>query len=141
MPKTATSVYLHSIDNPQTPVRQSVDGVLLPLLASYGIAIRLNKKWGQALNVSQGIELTKTMDVCLSENKVLGIWETLLYATQNRDDTEEVDVIEYHCIHICSLPRIPRSVYKTESSLSIYVEAPTTYLYKKISSWKQSQVI
>ena len=105
-------MYLHAIDNPQTPVRESVDGVLLPLLASYGIAIRLNKKWGQTPNVSQSIELTKTMDVRLSENKVLGIWETLLNATQNRDDTVEVDVIELHCIHVCSFPRIPRAVYK-----------------------------
>ena len=74
------------------------------------------------------------MDVRLSENKVLGIWETLLYATQNRDDTVEVDVIELHRIHVRGFPGIPRTVYKTESSLSIYVEAPATYLYKKISS-------
>jgi hypothetical protein len=74
------------------------------------------------------------MDVRLSENKVLGIWETLLYSTQNRDDAVEVDVIELHCIHICGFPGIPRTVYKTESSLSVDIEAPATYLYKKISS-------
>jgi hypothetical protein len=74
------------------------------------------------------------MNICLSEKKVLCIWETLLDAAQNWDDTVEIDVIELYCVHICSFLRIPWSVYEAEGSLPIYVETPTTYLYKEISS-------
>jgi hypothetical protein len=74
------------------------------------------------------------LDVGLSENEVFSIWEPVLDAAQNWNDTVEVDVTEFHCVHICSFPRIPWTVYETESSLPIYVEEPTTYLYKEVSS-------
>jgi hypothetical protein len=74
------------------------------------------------------------MNVCLSEKKVLSVWEPLLDAAKNWDDTVEIDVIELYCVHICSFPRIPWSVYEAKRSLAIYIETPTTYLYKEISS-------
>jgi hypothetical protein len=74
------------------------------------------------------------MNVCLSEEKVLRVWEPLLDVAENWGDTIEIDVIELHCVHICSFPGIPWSVYEAERSLPIYIETPTTYLYKEISS-------
>lgn len=74
------------------------------------------------------------MDVGLSENEVLSIWEPVLDAAQNWNDIVEVDVIEFHCIHICRFHRIPWPVNETECSLPIYIEDPATYLYKEVSS-------